>query len=315
MNEGPATTPVRTERRDEAKSMFRIAMEQLLDHRMAVISLIVILGFVGVAVFADVIAWGLNIDPDAQDILSRYAPWSAEHWLGTDEVGRDVLLRLVYGTRISLMVAFLVAIFSSVVGVTVGALAGYFGGVIDNILMRATDSLLALPTLPILIIIASVDHTKIPILRDLVSPENVSIVKMVVVLMMFSWMVQARLVRGEVLAIKEQEYVLAAKTSGMSHFAIIFRELLPNVITPVIVSVTLEIGSSILFEAALSFLGLGIQPPTPSWGNMLNNAQEIIYSSPMLAVIPGLLILIVTMSFNFLGDGLQDALDPKAIRR
>jgi peptide/nickel transport system permease protein len=128
-------------------------------------------------------------------------------------------------------------------------------------------------------------------------------------------MVQGRLVRGEVLALKEQEYILAAKTSGMSSFKIILKELLPNVMTPVIVSVTLTIGSSILFEAALSFLGLGIQPPTPSWGNMLNNAQEIIYSAPLLAVIPGILILIIVISFNFLGDGLQDALDPKAIRR
>jgi peptide/nickel transport system permease protein len=166
----------------------------------------------------------------------------------------------------------------------------------------------------VLILVASVDPTKVPVLASM-DPESMSILKMILVLMLFSWMGQARLVRGEVLAIKEQEYILAARTSGMSHIGIILKEILPNVITPVIVSVTLGIGSSILFEAALSFLGLGIQPPTPSWGNMLNNAQEIIYSAPLLAVIPGILILIVTMSFNFLGDGLQDALDPKAMRR
>jgi peptide/nickel transport system permease protein len=306
-----ATPPVK---RDQAKSMLRIAIEQLFDHRLAVMSLGVIFLFCAVAVGADLISMVLGLDPDAQDILNRYGPWSAQNWLGTDEAGRDVFIRLVYGTRISLMVAIVVSISSTVIGIAFGALSGYFGGFIDTLLMRVTDSLLALPTFPILIIMASVDHTKIP-LFDQVNPESVSIVKMILVLMIFSWMVQARLVRGEVLAIKEQEYVLAAQTSGMSHFAIIMKELLPNVMSPVIVSVTLGVGQSILFEAALSFLGLGIQPPTPSWGNMLNNAAEIIYSAPALAVIPGLLILIVVISFNFLGDGLQDALDPKAIRR
>lgn len=297
-----------------AKSMYRIALEQLMQHRMAVVSLFVIGFFVLVALGADIIAQVLNLDPDAQDILNRYGPWSAEHWLGTDEVGRDVFIRLVYGTRISLMVAFVVAIASTIIGIAIGAFAGYYGGVVDVLLMRLTDSLLALPTIPILIIVASIDPARVPFLSGL-STEHVSIAKMIFVLMIFSWMVQARLVRGEILAIKEQEYILAAQTSGMSSFGIIMKELIPNVITPVIVSVTLGVGSSILFEAALSFLGLGIQPPTPSWGNMLNNAQEIVYSSPLLAVIPGLLILIITMSFNFLGDGLQDALDPKAIRR
>jgi peptide/nickel transport system permease protein len=299
---------------NHAKSMFRIALEQLMEHRMAVLSLYVIGFFLIVALGADVIAQVLGLDPDAQDILNRYGSWSAEHWLGTDEVGRDVFIRLVYGTRISLMVAFVVAIASTIIGIAIGAFAGYYGGVIDALLMRLTDSLLALPTIPILIIVASIDPARVPFLSEL-STENVSIVKMIFVLMIFSWMVQARLVRGEILAIKEQEYILAAQTSGMSSLGIIIKELLPNVITPVIVSVTLGVGSSILFEAALSFLGLGIQPPTPSWGNMLNNAQEIVYSSPLLAVIPGLLILVITMSFNFLGDGLQDALDPKAIRR
>ena len=296
------------------KSILRIAGEQLLEHKPALASIFVILIFLGIALGADVIAQALNLDPGAQDILNRYGEWTAEHWLGTDEVGRDVFIRLIYGTRISLLVAIVVAFASTFLGIAIGALSGYFGGKIDTMLMRLTDSLLALPTIPILILVASVDPAKVPLLST-VDHEHISIVKMIFVLMIFSWMGQARLVRGEILAIKEQEYILAARTTGMSHLGIIVRELLPNVVTPVIVSVTLGVGSSILFEAALSFLGLGIQPPTPSWGNMLNNAQEIIYSSPLLAVIPGILILIVTMSFNFLGDGLQDALDPKAIRR
>ncbi len=298
----------------QAKSMLRIAFEQLLDHRLAVFSIFVIALFCAVALGADLISSLLGIDPDAQDILNRYGPWSSEHWLGTDEVGRDVLMRLIYGTRISLLVAFGTTISATVIGVAIGSIAGYFGGFTDSALMRVTDSLLALPTTPILIIIASIDNSHIPFL-DQLSPQSVSVVKMIFVLMIFSWMVQARLVRGEILAIKEQEFVLAARTSGMSGWKIILKELLPNVMSPVIVSVTLSVGASILFEAALSFLGLGIQPPTPSWGNMLNNAQEIVYTAPMLAVIPGLLILAIVISFNFLGDGLQDALDPKAIRR
>jgi peptide/nickel transport system permease protein len=297
------------------KSMGRIVWEQFCENKMAVASAIIISLFVAIALGADLISAGLGIDPDAQDVFNRYAGPSAAHWLGTDELGRDVLVRLVYGTRISLLVAFLVAFTSMIFGIAVGAIAGYFGGTVDTILMRIVDSMLALPLIPILIILARVDLDKIPLIGSLMVGESASIIKMVLILMAFSWMVQARLVRGEILAIKEREFVLAAQTSGMSSAGVIVREILPNVLSPVIVAVTLNVGGSILFEAALSFLGLGIQPPTPSWGNMLNNAQEIINSAPMLAVLPGLLILIVVVSFNFLGDGLQAAMDPKAIRR
>lgn len=298
-----------------AKSMLQLVWEQFIEHRMAVVSVYVILLFVLVAFFADVIAWAMGVDPFEQDILTRFAPWSAGHLLGTDEAGRDVFMRLIFGTRISLIVAFVSAISSAVIGIIVGSLAGYFGGRWDTILMRVTDSLLALPTLPILIILAAVDFGKLPLLSTLLQGEDSSIFKMILILMLFSWMVEARLVRGSILSLKQREFVLASRTIGMSHLRIIWSEILPNVLSPVTVAVTLNVGSAILYEAALSFLGLGIQPPTPSWGNMLNNAREIIYSAPSLAVIPGLLILVVVMAFNFLGDGLQDALDPKAIRR
>lgn len=297
------------------KSMLKIVASQFLEHRMAVASLAVITFFCLVAIFAGVIAKTLGIDPTAQDILTRYGPLGPEHWLGTDEAGRDVFMRLVYGTRISLMVAFVSAFSAGLIGILVGSFAGYYGGVVDSILMRVTDSLLALPTLPILIILAAVDFGKLPVLATLLKGEDSSILKMILILVLFSWMIEARLVRSAILSLKEREFVLAAKTMGMSDIGIIFREMLPNVLSPVIVAVTLNVGHAILYEAALSFLGLGIQPPTPSWGNMLNNARELVYSAPHLAVIPGLLILIVVMSFNFLGDGLQDALDPKAIRR
>jgi len=312
VSQSPAGRP-QTE--DQARSMGRIVWTQFREHRAAVISLGVIFAFCAVATGADVIAWALSIDPDAQDIMNRYGAPSAQNWLGTDEAGRDVFIRLIYGTRVSLGVAFLAAFSSGIIGIFIGSLAGYFGGKLDTVLMRVVDSLLALPIIPVLIVLAAIDFGKLPIIGLLLSGEDSSVAKMVLILVAFSWMVQARLVRGAILSIKEREFVLAAKTVGLSNAGIILKEILPNVLSPVTVAVTLNVGSAILFEAALSFLGLGIQPPTPSWGNMLNNASEIIYQAPLLAVAPGILILIIVMSFNFLGDGLQDALDPKAIRR
>lgn len=237
------------------------------------------------------------------------------HWLGTDELGRDVLIRLIYGARVSIGVGVLVAMVSGVIGLLIGSVAGYYGGMVDAFLMRVTDALLSLPILPILIIFAAVDISKIPIFGYLIRGENESIAKMVVILCLFSWMTVARVVRGTVLSVHKREFVMAAHTVGAGDLRIIFQHIVPNVIGPLLVAVTLKIGNAIMFEAALSFLGLGIQPPTPSWGNMLHNAQEIIYEAPRLAILPGMLIFITVISFNFLGDGLQDAVDPKAIRR
>lgn len=237
------------------------------------------------------------------------------HVLGTDELGRDVMMRLIYGTRISMGVGILVAITSSLIGLLIGAIAGFYGGLIDTILMRVTDALLSLPLMPILIVVAAIDLQKVAVLKALISSGNESILKLVFILCIFSWMTVARLVRGSILSLREREFILASKTLGATDFTIITRHMFPNVIAPMLVSVTLGVGESILFEAALSFLGLGIQPPTPSWGNMLFNAQELISQAPFLAILPGLLILMVTISFNYVGDGLQDAIDPKAIRR
>jgi len=181
--------------------------------------------------------------------------------------------------------------------------------------MRVTDALLSLPLVPVLIVVAAVDLQKLPALKSLMDPENESIVKMFLILCLFSWMTVARLVRGSILSLREREFVLAARTLGARDRTIIFRHMFPNVIAPMLVAITLGVGQSILFEAALSFLGLGIMPPTPSWGNMLNNAQEVIYKNVWLTILPGIMILLTTISFNFVGDGLQDAVDPKSIRR
>jgi peptide/nickel transport system permease protein len=299
----------------EARTMVQLVLEKLFEHRMAVAGIWIISIFVVTALGADVIAKLTQLDPNAQDLLGRYGPWSRDHWLGTDEIGRDVFIRLIYGGRISLLVAFSSATAAMLIGVTVGSVAGYFGGFWDTLLMRVTDSLLALPLIPIMIILAAIDFGKIPGLAPLLDGEDSSILKMILIFTLFSWMTQARLVRGAILSIREQEFVLAARISGMRHSRIIFEEILPNVLSPVIVSVTLAVGQAILFEAALSFLGLGIQPPVASWGNMLNSALEVIYNTPSLVALPGFLIFLVVVSFNFVGDGLQEALDPKTIRR
>lgn len=253
--------------------------------------------------------------PLASEILKETRSFETTHIFGTDELGRDVFIRLVFGTRISIGVGVMVAIFSAIIGLFIGALAGFYGGWIDTILMRVTDALLSLPLMPFLIVIAAIDLNKVPLFKAVVGSENESIVKMVVILLLFSWMTIARLVRASVLSLREREFILAAKTLGATDSTIIIRHMFPNVIAPMLVSVTLGVGGAILFESALSFLGLGIQPPTPSWGNMLFNAQELISEAPFLAILPGLLILLTTISFNYLGDGLQDAIDPKAIKR
>lgn len=246
------------------------------------------------------------------DLASQFSNF---HLLGTDELGRDFLTRLIYGARISMGVGICVAIISALIGLLIGILAGYYGGVLDAFLMRMTDSLLALPTVPLLIVLAAVDLKKIPWWQTVFSGTNESMVKLIVILCLFSWMRAARLVRASTLSVREREFVAAAKTLGVSHFSIMTRHLIPNIVAPLLVEVSLTVGNSILWEASLSFLGLGIQPPTPSWGNMLFNAMEVIYQRPILIIVPGLLIWLTVLSFNFIGDGLQDAIDPKAIRR
>jgi peptide/nickel transport system permease protein len=251
----------------------------------------------------------------AKDLLQLTKQFQTLHIFGTDELGRDVMIRLIYGTRVSMGVGIMVAIASTLIGLLIGCLAGYYGGILDMALMRITDSMLSLPITPVLIVIAAIDLSKIPFFQSIVGSQNESIVKMVFILLIFSWMTVALLVRSNILSLREREFILAAKTLGAKDSTIILRHMVPNVIAPLLVSVTLGVGQSILFESALSFLGLGIQQPTPSWGNMLFNAQDLISEAPFLAILPGLMILFITMSFNYLGDGLQDAIDPKAIRR
>lgn len=236
-------------------------------------------------------------DPSVQDTSRRLEGPSQEHLLGLDDLGRDVLSRILYGSRVSLRVGFSVVILASLIGVSLGAIAGYFGGWADTIIMRLSDILLAFPG--ILLAIA------------FVAVLGPSLNNVIIALSVIGWVGYARLVRGQVLKVREIEFVTAAKALGARSHRVIIFHLLPNVINPVIVMATLGLAGAILSEAALSFLGLGVQPPTPSWGAMLSSGRRYLGLANHLAIFPGIAIMIAVMGLNFLGDGLIDALDPK----
>ncbi len=295
------------------RSMTALTARRFARHRMAVASAVVLVCLALAALAAPLVEAAMGIDANEVDLLARYGGASAAHPLGTDELGRDVLLRLLYGGRVSLLVGLVTALASAVIGTAVGLFAGYYGRWVDAALMRVTDGVIALPLLPLLIVLAAVDMSKIAVLGPIAEAENASLYRIVLIIALVGWTTVARLVRGAALSLREREYVLAARAQGAGGLRIMATHILPNTVSPIIVATTLSVGNIILLESVLSFLGLGIQPPLPSWGNMLNNAQELIYEMPALAFYPGILIFLTVIAFNFLGDGLQDALDPKAV--
>ena len=260
------------------------------------------------AVAAPLIESWLGLDTTMVDLLARLESPSAAHPLGTDELGRDVLVRLLQAGRVSLAVGVTGALLAAAIGTVVGLASGYAGGALDNLLMRLTDMVISLPLLPLLIVLAAIDLGKLGLSAH---GEFASVLRIVVIVALFGWTTTARLVRASVLSLRTREFVRAAGALGAGPMTILRRHILPNALGPLIVATTLSIGNVILVESVLSFLGLGVQPPVPSWGNMLTGAQELLFDAPLVALWPGLLIFLSVLAFNVLGDGLHMALDPR----
>jgi peptide/nickel transport system permease protein len=254
-------------------------------------------------------------DPEAMDLAVRLGPPSADHLLGTDELGRDVLARLVQGGRVSLAVAALTATLAALFGTAIGLLAGYVGGRIDSALMRLTDGVMALPLLPLLIVLAAADPARLGIPPELAASEPVAVARLAVIVACVSWTGVARLVRGSTLSVRARDHVRAAEALGAGPMRVMVRHILPDVASPVVVAATLSVGHVILIESALSFLGLGLRPPLASWGNMLTGAMDVVWTAPAMAIWPGAAIFITVLAFNLLGEGLQRRLAPSLCRR
>lgn len=283
---------------------------RLRRHKLAIAGLIVLVLMVSAAVFAQQLA---PIDPNAIDNVHwqgtplppcfQDASQCGGHILGTDEVGRDLLSRLLFGARISLLVGFFAVLMEVLIGTTLGAIAGYYGGWTDWAIMRFTDVFLSIPLLPLLLVLTA-------IVAASSSKASLSFGVIVLIIGVLSWMSVARLVRASFLSLREREFAEAARAVGNNDGRIIFRHLLPNAVAPIVVQATLDVAGVIVLESTLSFLGLGIQPPTASWGNMLSSAQSNLQTAWWAAVFPGLCILVTVLSINYIGDGLRDALDP-----
>ncbi|MEO0564123.1 MAG: ABC transporter permease [Chloroflexota bacterium] len=278
---------------------WRRLIDRFVAHRLAVVSLVFLLLLTLVAV------WGpwlvrITLDTDAQEIHvgMRNRPPSWDHPFGNDELGRDLLARIVDAVRITLIVGMLVVVVSNVIGLVVGGIAGAFGGAIDTTLMVILDTLIAIPSFYLLLAIASY-------------AAEFTITGIIVVIALTSWMGIARIVRADFIALKNRDYVLAARSLGASQSWIIMRQILPNVLPTIIVATSLSVGSAIIIESALSFLGLGVQTPRASLGTLLSRAQQYVWTAPRLAIIPGMTIVFIVLAFNYIGDGLREALDPR----
>jgi peptide/nickel transport system permease protein len=267
---------------------------RIKKNKMAVTGLAIILLLIVVAIFAPFLA---PHHPYQQDLERALLKPSTEYFFGTDDFGRCIFSRVIFGTRISLAIGVIVTAISAIIGTVLGMLAGFYGGVIDEIIMRVADIFLAFPGLILALVVAG-----------LLGP---GMFNLLFALALVGWMGYARVVRGAVLAEKEKDFVETARALGAGSFYIMYRHLLPNVLAPVIVMATLGIGQAILAAAGLSFLGLGVQPPIPVWGSMLSDGKIFLQTAPHLTIFPGLAILITVLSFNFLGDGLRDVFDPR----
>lgn len=278
------------------EGIWNIIWERLKKNKFAIFGMAVIILLGIIAIVSPLIS---PYNPAEQNLTERLQPPSLKHLCGTDELGRDVFSRMIYGTRISLSVGLLAVFIATTIGIIIGSISGYFGGLIDSLLMRFVDIMISIPTLFLILM--------------LIVFLGPSIFNVMLVIGLTGWTDLARLVRAEFLSLKSREYVLAARGAGAGHLRIIFKHILPNALSPVFISVIFGVAGAILLESGLSFLGLGVQPPTPSWGNILTSGKDYIESAWWLSFFPGLAIFVTVMSYNLLGEGLRDALDPRLI--
>jgi len=293
------TTTVDQERLAAAEpGQLAVTWRRFRKHKLAMIGLGILTLLAVLCIFAPFIA---PYDPDKIDLPSKFAPSSWQHLAGADDFGRDMLSRLLYAGQISMFIGVICTVIVMTVGSIVGALAGYFGGWVDTVLMRIVDLLLAVPFFPLLLVISQM-------LNQVGLP---TVVVIVIVLTIFGWTGVSRLVRGQILSLRGLDFVEATRALGASHSRIIFRHMMPNSLAPIIVNATLSVGGFIIAESALSFLGYGVRAPTATWGNMLSDVSNYFLEQPMLAFYPGMAILLTVVSINFMGDALRDALDPR----
>jgi peptide/nickel transport system permease protein len=267
-------------------------------NRLAVAGAVIVILFLFASAFGGLLA---PYDPIRQNYTMLLKPPSWAHVMGTDQLGRDVFSRVLYGTRFAFIIGFGVVVMEGIVGVVLGTISAYFGGVLDNVLMRVADTVLSIPAMVLAIVIAG--------------SFGGGLIPLIVTMVLISWAYFARLVRGQVLTEKQRPYVEAARAIGASTQRILWRHLLPNTVSVVIVYCTLEIPWAILFSAGMSFLGVGIQPPTPEWGGIIANGRNYLTTAWWITTFPGLVLMLVVLGFNFLGDGLRDALDPRLVRK
>ncbi len=276
------------------RSPFQQSLTRFKKNKLAIFGSSVLLILILIVM---ILPFFIKYDPDVISLSSILKPPSLEHLFGTDDIGRDVFTRIIYGGRVSISIGIFSAFAAITIGSVIGAISGYYGGIIDSILMRFTDLALTIPVMPLLMILGAI-----------FKPNPFFLI---IIIGLFNWMSTARLVRGQFLTLRTLDFVTAARALGNNDFRIIFLHIIPNAFAAIIISATLTVGRAIILESVLSFLGVGINPPTASWGNMLQGAQSYIMTAPWLAIIPGMFILFTVLSINFLGDGLTDATDPR----
>ena len=293
-------------------SVWRLRMRRLRQDRAAMTGAWVLAALLVMAFLGPTVGRWWDLDGVTTDLLSRFDAPSWSHWMGNDEAGRDVLMRLLMGGQTSLSIGLLGALGCTVLGTVIGATAGYFRGQVDMVLMRFTDFMISMPGLPLLIILAAVDLSKLGVPQTWINSGAAAYWRIILIVTLLGWTGVARLVRASTLVLTEREFVMSARAQGAGAWWILSRHILPNAVSPVIVATTLAMGRIMLTESGLSFLGVGIAPPMTSWGSMLTNAQDLMGTAPELAFYPGALIFISVLAINFLGDGLQAAFDPRS---